>query len=127
MELAFTDIVTADDPHPHVITATHLLREGARQLTFFRSYGPLRRSLLRGSRFDQLELFTQITPLDEPIGPSRAATLSWEWLDQAAYGVDEGDGASYKGWRVFNQRYGLVDNHGDAFIAVRPTWIYLSK
>lgn len=126
LQLAFTDIVSVEYG-PSFITATHLLIEGSRQLTFFHVRGELRRSVLSRSRFDEPELFSQITALPEPINPQQAALRVQDWLAQAAYGDDENDGATYKGWRVFNHRFGMVDDHWAAFIAVRPLWIYLSK
>lgn len=124
--VAFTDVVGVGYS-PSFITATHLLVEGSRQLTFFRVRGELQRSVLSRSRFDEPELFNQITVLPAAIGPEQAALLVRDWLAQAEYGDDENDGATYKGWRVFNQRFGTVDDHWGAFIAVRPLWIYLSK
>lgn len=126
LTIAFTDVIGIRYV-PRLIAATHLLIEGSRQLTFFRIRGELRRSLLSSVRFDEPALFNQITALQEPIGPQQAAPLVQGWLDQAEYGDDENDGATYKGWRVFNQQFGIVDGYWDAFIAVRPMWIYLSK
>lgn len=124
--VAFTDVVDADYG-PSFIMASHLLIEASRQLTFFRIRGELQRSVFNRSRFNQPELFSQITALPEAVGPQQAALLVRDWLAQAEYGEDENDGATYKGWRVFNHRFGIVDDHWGAFIAVRPLWIYLSK
>lgn len=124
--LAFTDVVGVEYG-PRFITATHRLIEGSRQLTLFQVRGELRRFEFSRSRFDQPELFSQIAALPEPLGPQQAALLMGEWLAQAEYGEDENDGATYKGWRVFNQRFGMVDDYWAAFVAVRPLWIYLSK
>jgi hypothetical protein len=126
LTVAFTDVVGVEYG-PHFITATHLLIEGSRQLTLFHVRGELRRSEFSRSRFDTPELFGQIAALPEPIGPQQAALLVHDWLAQAEYGEDENDGATYKGWRVLNQRFGMVDDYWTAFIAVRPLWIYLSK
>lgn len=60
-------------------------------------------------------------------GVKQAALLVRDWLAQAEYGDDENDGATYKGWRLLNQRFEMVDDYGPAFIAVRMMWIYLSK
>ena len=124
--VAFTDVVGVEYS-PRFIAATHLLREGSRQLTFFHVRGELRRSPWGSSRFDEPELFNQITALPEPVGPQQAALIVRDWLAQAEYGHDENDGATYKGWRVFNQQFGTVEANSLAFLAVRPMWIYLSK
>jgi hypothetical protein len=126
LTIVFTDVVGVTYG-PRFIAATHLLIEGSHQLTFFHIRGELRRSLLSHSRFDEPALFNQIAALPEPVGPQQAAPLVQDWLAQAEYGDDEHDGATYKGGRVFNQQFGIVNGHWGAFIAVRPMGIYLSK
>jgi len=121
MQVAFTNIA-GDRYYAHAM-ATHVLIEGSRQLTFFQAIGDLRRHW--GPDSD--DRFDQITAFPAPIGVKQGADKVWDWLAHAEYGRDEHDGAAYKGWRVFNQQFGIVDNHWDAFIAVRPMWIYLPK
>jgi len=35
--------------------------------------------------------------------------------------------AELPGWRVFNESYGIVGGEWDAFVAIRPAWIYHPK
>lgn len=106
--------------------ATHMLLDGSRQLTFFFCYdNPRPPSALSSSAFDAL--FESITAFPQPIQAPQAAALTWEWLQRIQYPTDEHDGATYKGWRVFNEQFGIVGGHWDAFIAIRPMWMYVPK
>ena len=121
MQVAFSGTVDVNYGDTRV-KAAHVLIEGSHRLTFFRARGELRRAPpISDGRFDQVTVFPA------PIGAKQGADIVWDWLAHAEYGRDEHDGAAYKGWRVFNQQYGIVDNHWDAFIAVRPMWINLPK
>lgn len=102
--------------------ATHVLTEGRQQMTFFRAFGDLR---LPSSHTP--EQLAGTTAFPAPVRAKAAASMAWDWLQTAEFGHDENDGATYHGWRVFNQEHGIVDGHWDAFVAVRPMWIYLSK
>jgi hypothetical protein len=125
LTVAFSDIVghgyTEDTG-----SATHMLIDGSRQITFFFAHGELRPpSSFSTTAFDAL--FDAIQAFPQPIRAQQAADLAWEWLQQLPYPEDEHDGATYEGWRVFNQQFGMVGGHWNAFIAIRPMWIYLSK
>ena len=120
MQVAFSDIVGAKYGKTYP-KATHVLIEGSHRLTFFQAIGELRRQPISDGRFDQ------VIVLPEPIGAKQGADMVWDWLAHAEYGRDEHDGEAYKGWRVFNQQFGIVDGHWDAFIAVRPMFIYIPK
>jgi len=123
--VAFSDVVGFGYNERRAF-ATHMLIDGSRRITFFRVHGgELRRWLLSPSRFD--DHLDRITAFPEPIGAEPAAKIVWDWLAQAEYGHDEGDGATYKGWRVFNHRFGHVHDYSAAFVAIRPMWIYLTK
>jgi hypothetical protein len=119
MQVAFSSTSTAKDDGRSV--ETHVLIEGSRQLTFFRAFGEMRPPPISDGRFEQ------IIVLPAPIHAKEGADIVWDWLTHAEYGGDEHDGFAYKGWRVFNQQFGIVDGDWDAFIAVRPMWIYLPK
>lgn len=123
--IAFSDVPVFDYDHSFVRRdhATHVLIEGRRQITFLRALGggDLRHP------WDAKERFEAATAFAEPIRAEAAARMAWDWLQTAAYGDDENDGATYRGWRVFNDEHGIVDGHWEAFLAVRPMWIYLSK
>lgn len=124
LEIAFSDL-PGFGIEAKVLTfdhATHLLLEGGRQMTFFRAFGDLKHPWNQPS-----ERFAAVMALPEPIRAHAAASMAWDWLKTADFGDDENDGATYRGWRVFNHEHGMVDGHWDAFVAIRPMWIYLPK
>jgi hypothetical protein len=63
----------------------------------------------------------------EPLNLKKAVAFVWDWLLRVEYPEDEHDGASKKGWRVFNEQFGIVGDCWEAFIAIRPMWIYIPK
>lgn len=123
LAIAFSDIV--DGEGRQVIgRPSHILADGAHQLTFFRAHGwPRPPSALTRTDFDAS--FASIAALPPAASADQAAALAWEWLQGLTYPPDEHDGSSYRGWRVFNQQFGIVGGHWDAVVAVRPMWIYL--
>lgn len=57
----------------------------------------------------------------------------WGWLQKVEYGDyenpidDGGDVDNVKGFRIFNEDWGHVDNSSYAFIAIRPAWAWIGK
>jgi hypothetical protein len=50
------------------------------------------------------------------------------WLRIADYGPQpDHDGVNQKGWRVFNQQWGLIAGHNFAILAVQPKWAMYGK
>jgi hypothetical protein len=96
------------------LEATHVAVDGKRQLIF-----------LRGVPRTQPAGVVQELPL--PMKWPQAAAFAWQWLSQADYGADEHDGATRQGWRVFNERFGIVAGCWEAIVAVRPMFIYIPK
>ena len=63
----------------------------------------------------------------QPASQQQATELVWHWLQHIQYPPDEHDGSSEKGWRAFNEQFGIVDGCWEAFVAIRPMWIYFPK
>jgi hypothetical protein len=108
LAVAFSDSVSREK------RATHFSADGSRQLTLF----------ARPPRSDQA---LAAEPFPEPLFCQQASEFVWDWLQRAEYQPDEHDGASEKGWRVFNERFGIVGGCWEAFVAIRPMWIYIPK
>jgi molecular chaperone DnaK (HSP70) len=45
----------------------------------------------------------------------------------AAAFADEHDGASIKGWRIWNEQFGIVADCWAAFLVIRPMYIYVPR
>lgn len=51
------------------------------------------------------------------------ADFAARWLDECAYGREpDHDGDNEKGWRVYNESWGHVEDLHSAIIAVAPAW-----
>ena len=94
--------------------ATHFHADGHRQLTLF----------VRPPNPDRV---TGAISFPQSASQQQAAELVWHWLQHIQYPPDEHDGSSEKGWRVFNEEFGIVDGCWEAFVAIRPMWIYFPK
>jgi hypothetical protein len=112
MAVAFSDIVSGKR------NATHFALSGAKQLVLF-SQPPSPRS--------DCNLAEAAEEFPEPLNLEKAVAFVWEWLQRVEYPQDEHDGTSKKGWRVFNEQFGIVGGCWEAFIAIRPMWIYIPK
>ena len=111
LAVAFSDIATGQTGQKR---ATHFQVEEARQLTLF----------ARPPRSDRT---SATEPFPEPLTCQQAVEFVWDWLQRVPYPPDEHDGASEPGWRVFNEQFGIVGGCWEAFVAIRPMWIYIPK
>lgn len=56
------------------------------------------------------------------------ADFAARWLDECAYGREpDHDGDNEKGWRVYNESWGHVEDLHSAIIAVAPAWACYGK
>ena len=59
--------------------------------------------------------------LPYPMNMEAARDFMWHWLSNAPYPVDPDiDGDVSKGWRIYNEDWGHVADHWQAFLAVEP-------
>lgn len=57
-----------------------------------------------------------------------AADFAARWLAEADYGKQpDHDGDNEKGWRVYNEAWGHVDDEYAGFVAVTPSWAMYGK
>lgn len=57
-----------------------------------------------------------------------AADFAARWLKETEYGCEPGyDGDNERGWKVYNERYGRVDDDRNSIIAVAPVWAMYGK
>jgi hypothetical protein len=108
LAVVLTDIVSGE------LRVGHYHIDPNRQLTLFG--GPP-----RGDEFAGAVAFPK------PATAEDAAAFVWDWLSKVEYARDEHDGHAVKGWRVFNERFGIVADCWQAFVAIRPMWIYIPK
>lgn len=58
----------------------------------------------------------------------QAADFVWHWLQTVDYGDQpDHDGSNGKGFRIFNEAWGHIDNDWQAFVAIKPEWIEYGK
>lgn len=68
------------------------------------------------------------TPLPYKMTFKECADLAWGWLQQQDYKDEpDHDGSNSRGWAVFNESWGHVDNSHYAVGAVSPQWIWIGK
>lgn len=57
-----------------------------------------------------------------------ATDFALSWLAEQDYGRQpDHDGDNEKGWRVYNEAWGHVENDSCAFLAITPTWAMYGK
>ncbi len=57
-----------------------------------------------------------------------AADFATRWLDSEDYGIGpDHDGDNGKGWRLYCEGWGHVDDEWQAFVAVSPRWAMYGK
>jgi hypothetical protein len=58
-----------------------------------------------------------------------AVSIGHEWLTyKADYGEEpDHDGDNKKGWRMYNEAWGYIDNEWEAFVAIEPKWAMYGK
>lgn len=50
------------------------------------------------------------------------------WLDEVPYGGQpDHDGSNKKGFRLYNEAWGHIGSHREAFLAVEPAWALYGK
>jgi hypothetical protein len=64
-----------------------------------------------------------------PLSHIPATALLWQWLiTEAEYGREpDHDGDNEKGWRVYNEDWGMIGNHRYSFVAIQPVWAMYGK
>lgn len=66
--------------------------------------------------------------LPYPMLPAEAAKFAYNWLKHSEYGPKPDiDGSCKHGWRIFNEAWGHVGGHSEAFIAIEPAWAMYGK
>ena len=62
-------------------------------------------------------------------GPDTSAILVKQWLDDVAVYPEEPDhdGSNSKGWRLFNEKWGKVNDEDAAICAIEPEWLWHGK
>lgn len=70
----------------------------------------------------------EYTPLPVPVDASNVSSLVQAWLDKADYGKQpDHDGSNSRGFRIYNEAWGFVDNKRNAIFAVQPVWAMHGK
>lgn len=68
------------------------------------------------------------TKLPYPMTIPQAADFALGWLEHADYGREpDHDGENGKGWRLFHDIWGRVDNDSSSFVAIEPVWAMYGK
>lgn len=68
------------------------------------------------------------TKLPFPLDMKKSVDFAANWLEQVAYGKQpDHDGDNGKGFRVFNEAWGHVLGHWQAFVAIQPVWAMYGK
>lgn len=71
---------------------------------------------------------SDVQPLLFPLTKDNITDFVWSWLSAQDYGREPNhDGHNGKGWRVYCEGWGHVDNHWSAFVAISPTWAMYGK
>lgn len=59
---------------------------------------------------------------------SGAADFATRWLSEVEYGPqDDHDGHDTKGWRIYNESWGHIEELRSAFVAITPEWAMHGK
>lgn len=68
------------------------------------------------------------TRLPYPMTIAQAAEFVLGWLDNVDRGREpDHDGSNGKGWALYNEDWGHVDDEWEAFAAVEPVWALYGK
>lgn len=71
---------------------------------------------------------TDTVPLPYNMTFRECADLAWGWLQKQNYGeTPDHDGSNDRGWAVFNESWGHIDNSQYGIGAVSPQWIWIGK
>lgn len=68
-------------------------------------------------------------PFPFEMDPAGCAEFAWRWLEGTAdYGREpDHDGDNERGWRVYNESWGHVEDLHAAIIAIAPAWAMYGK
>jgi hypothetical protein len=68
------------------------------------------------------------TPLPYKMNFEQALSFVQGWLQNAGYGPQpDHDGSNSKGWRVYNEAWGHVNDDWAGFVAIEPVWALHGK
>lgn len=82
----------------------------------------------KGLIFYQYGSSARMTALPFKIDAAGAADFATQWLAEQNYGPEpDHDGDNGKGWRLYCEEWGHVDNESQAFVAVQPVWAMYGK
>lgn len=72
---------------------------------------------------------TEMTPFPTPMAINFVASMIYEWLKTAEYAEEpDHDGDNDRGWRLYKERWGRIDDFGHGSIAaIEPMWIEYGK
>lgn len=109
-----SDRYPADDPTPHLRNREKTTAKPLRLVFYWNK--PDRPS-------DQT-----IVALPFSLDVAGAADFAIRWLKEQDYGREPvHDGDNGRGWRLYNEGWGHVDNDWSAFVAVAPAWALYGK
>ena len=104
----------ADDPAPHMRNREKVAAKPLRLVFYWN----------KPHRPDDLTLVALPFSLDA----AGAADFAIRWLREQEYGCEpDHDGDNRRGWRLYNESWGHVDNDYSAFVAVAPAWALYGK
>lgn len=106
--IACSDIVVGEE------RATHFCFVGPRRLILFH-------------RPPKLSPLLKIEAFPAPLGRDQCLAFVWDWLERVQYPWDEHDGHAAKGFRVFNEQFGIVGGCWEAFVAIEAMYVYIPK
>lgn len=67
-------------------------------------------------------------PLPFEMGMKAATDFVWHWLEDAERGNEpDHDGDNGKGFRIYTENWGKVDDDWQAFVAIKPIWAMYGK
>ena len=83
----------------------------------------------------RLILFWSDQSINDPInrfpavmGPAELEPIIKAWLAERQYPPEpDHDGSNHKGWRVYNEQWGKVNDEWQAFAAIEPVWLEYGK
>lgn len=67
-------------------------------------------------------------PFPAPMTVEDCEPFIMAWLRTIEYGAQpDHDGDNSKGWRVYNESWGRIQNHTYSFVAIEPVWLMHGK
>ena len=71
---------------------------------------------------------TGVVPFPSPVDSDIVADFVWAWLRAQDYGPEpDHDGSNEKGFRMWTEAWGRVDDETYSYIAIRPLWTWYGK